>query len=147
MKKKTVSDLISALFVLIFFYSALNKLADLSGFRNELSTAPLLQKATGILTWGIPILELGITALILWPRTRIAGFYAVLGASIPFAIYLGYLILERLPYQAWIGSQQLTKVQSLMAIILLSGIALLGLRIYKKLRKPPSEEIQPIVFT
>jgi hypothetical protein len=87
-----VSGIIAALFILLFVYTSLNKLASLKTFRMTLYQSPWLSDHAGWITITLPVAEL-LTALLLFiPSARLYGLYSTLILLLGFTIYLGYMI-------------------------------------------------------
>jgi hypothetical protein len=57
-KKTIVPDIISALFILLFVYTALTKLIEHESFKAVLGQSPLIGIKANILSWLLPISEL-----------------------------------------------------------------------------------------
>ena len=87
-----ISDIISALLLLLFLYTSLSKLADHETFKNVLRASPLLKPVAGILAWLLPVTELVIVVLLFVPFLRIKGLYASFILISLFTLYLIYMI-------------------------------------------------------
>lgn len=83
-----VDDCIAASLILLFFYTAINKLSDLQLFRIQLGKSPLLNSFAGLLSLAVPICELSVALLLLFRSTRLAGFYLSLFLMILFTAYI-----------------------------------------------------------
>lgn len=92
-KKTIATDIISALFILLFVYTATTKLFGHESFREVLSLSPLIGSKAEILSWIVPILELFIAALLFIPSYRKYGFISSFILMLLFTIYVGYMIL------------------------------------------------------
>lgn len=92
-KRSVVVEVIAALFILLFTYTALSKLGDRQGFRNVLFQSPLIGKAADLISWIIPVLELFISLLLFFPKTRKIGLYAATSLMAVFTVYITYMIL------------------------------------------------------
>src|SRR3954465_13493734 len=76
--KKTIVEVISALFILSFLYTAINKTFDIHPTVNAINKS-LLISSSELVAWLVVIAEY-ITALLLFlPATRKAGLYSSLG--------------------------------------------------------------------
>ena len=83
----------SSLLVLIFAYTALSKLAALPTFRYMLGQVPFIGKGAAALSVLLPLTELVVVLLLLFPATRLQGFYASAGLLSLFLVYLTYMLL------------------------------------------------------
>jgi uncharacterized membrane protein YphA (DoxX/SURF4 family) len=87
-----ITDIISALLLLLFLYTSLSKLGDHETFKNVLTRSPLLNPIAGIMAWLLPITELGIVILLFIPSSRLKGLYASFILISLFTLYLIYMI-------------------------------------------------------
>jgi hypothetical protein len=96
-KREILVQTISSLLVLLFVYAAGSKLLDYTKFRVELGKSPLLTAFSSLVAIAIPIIELAISLLLSFPRTRLAGLYASFTLMVLFTAYIAY-ILRFSPY-------------------------------------------------
>ena len=75
MKKNTIVELISALLLFLFTYTALSKLLDFEKFKYQVSQSPFITNISWLVIWSIPLAELIISIFLLFKRTRLAGLY------------------------------------------------------------------------
>lgn len=87
-----VTDIISAVVLLLFLYASLSKLAEYEVFKDVLAASPLLKSFAGIIAWLLPTTELMIVVLLFIPATRLKGLYASFILITLFTIYLLYMI-------------------------------------------------------
>ncbi|MHA4811793.1 MauE/DoxX family redox-associated membrane protein [Flavitalea flava] len=98
MKKEIIVDIISCLFIILFLYTGIYKLMDLTHFRWALSKSPLMEHTYLIVSDIIPPLEIIIALLLLipffldTPRLRKWGLYCSAALMIIFTIYIGYML-------------------------------------------------------
>lgn len=93
MKKGLVIEIISAVLILLFAYTALSKLIGHETFSTVLSTAPLLKSYAATLSWVLPVAEVIVVLLLFLPSVRIAGLFASLALLLLFTGYLVYMIM------------------------------------------------------
>lgn len=86
---KTVSIFVALLFV----YAAGSKLLDFENFQVQLAQSPLLSAYSGIISYGVIVVEFLVAILLCIDRSRLAGLYASLGLLAAFTIYI-FLILK-----------------------------------------------------
>lgn len=89
----TITDIISALILLLFLYTAVSKLADHERFNDVLLSSPLLTNYADSVTWALPVTELIITLLLFIPSTRRPGLYASFILLIILTLYLLWMVL------------------------------------------------------
>lgn len=88
-----IVEIISYLFVLLFVYAAVSKLLDFENFQVQLGQSPLLSAYAGILSWLVPMVEIGIALMLAIPLLRIAGLYASYTLMAMFTAYI-FIILN-----------------------------------------------------
>lgn len=88
MSKKIIVDIISAICIFLFVYAAISKLLDIQNFQIQIGQSPILTTYAKPLTWAIPGIEFLIAALLVIPRTRLAGLYSFFGLMIMFTTYI-----------------------------------------------------------
>ncbi|MGN6400131.1 MAG: MauE/DoxX family redox-associated membrane protein [Flavisolibacter sp.] len=92
MKIPTAPIAASAL-TLIFSYTAFSKLFSYATFRMVLGQAPLLKTGAAVTAVMLPLTELFIVLLLIFPATRLQGLYASLVLLSVFTVYLVYMVL------------------------------------------------------
>lgn len=90
MKKNTIVEIISALFVFLFIYAALSKLMDFDKFRYQLSQSPFMTRFSGFAAWAIPLGEIIISVFLIIRRTRLAGLYL---SYFLMLLFTGYIFI------------------------------------------------------
>lgn len=86
--KKTIISTISILFLVLYVYTASSKLLDLGLFELRLGRMPYIAPYASLLSWSVPLLELVIAGLLLFPKLRIIGLYASGILLTLFTIYI-----------------------------------------------------------
>ena len=87
-KKEILIDTICILFILLFTYAAASKLVDYSSFMLQLGKSPLLAGMAGFIAWFIPLVEIVISLLLIFSRTRLSGLYASYTLMVLFTAYI-----------------------------------------------------------
>lgn len=87
------ANLIAAGLIFLWTYTAGSKWMDYPAFRSVLAQSPLIDKGAGTLAFLLPLTELGTALLLLFPRSRPAGFLASFILLVLFTSYLGYMVL------------------------------------------------------
>jgi hypothetical protein len=88
MYRKIVSDIIAALFTLLFVYTALSKLLDFNKFSTQLGQSPILTSFAGSIAWLIPSIEIIVGIILSIPKLRLLGFYFSLTLMAMFTSYI-----------------------------------------------------------
>lgn len=81
------------LYVLLFVYTAINKLLDIEDFSVQLAQSPLLSAYAGLIAPAVISAELLIVLLLSFKTTRLTGLYASFFLMVAFTVYI-YLILN-----------------------------------------------------
>lgn len=90
-----VLNVICALLIVLWVYTATSKLANISDFKNQLAKQNFGASTAAFLFWFIPITELIAVGLLLFSKTRLLG---VLGSFILISLFTGYIALVILGY-------------------------------------------------
>lgn len=85
-------EVIAVLILALFLYTGLSKLWGFAVFRAQLADSPwhLLAVLSPVVAWTLPLGELLLVCLLIWPSTRKAGF--ILSALL-FGMFILYLAL------------------------------------------------------
>lgn len=140
-KKNTVIEIISGLFILLFLYTALSKLHGFLYFRFVIGQSPLIGPFAPILAWTVPVVEILISLALMIPKTKLAGLYASFITMILFTLYIGYMLAfeSKLPCSCGGVIGQMTWPQHLVFNIVFTALAYLGIRLYKQNQRPPGQ--------
>jgi hypothetical protein len=92
-------EIVAALFVLLFLYTAIEKLRERYEFEGMMRFSPLISTFAQILSWAVPLTELAIVLLLFFRKTRRVG---LLASTILMTLFTGYIIYimtfaEKLP--------------------------------------------------
>ena len=93
MKREMIKDIICALFVFLFVYTAITKFAEYDSFNVTLQQSPLVAGQSAVIAWLLPTIELTIAGLLLIPATKKTGLAASLVIMVVFTGYICYMIL------------------------------------------------------
>ncbi|MFS8616924.1 MAG: MauE/DoxX family redox-associated membrane protein [Solitalea sp.] len=91
--REGIADAAAYVFIFLFLYTASSKLMDLDTFRTALGNSVLLEGITPLLAYAIPLLEIGVAAMLIIPRTRQVGMRLSCMLMIVFTVYLLYMVL------------------------------------------------------
>lgn len=125
-----INEIIAALFILLFVYTATSKLKDFNSFYFTLQNSPLLHRYAKVVALLLPVTELVIAGLLFFPRSRRTGLYFSFLLMIIFTFYIGGLLLSssKLPCSCGGVIRQMTWKQHLVFNIFFTALA--GLSIY-----------------
>jgi len=149
-KRTAIVEVISALFILLFVYTAVNKFLAINDLKYVLKEYPLIGSFPQVIAWGLPITELLIALFLFFPRTKLLGIYSSLAMMTAFTIYLGYMLVftPKLPCTCGGMLQKLSWPQHFIFNIFFVFLAIVACWLYKK--QPVTREIietPPIIFT
>jgi hypothetical protein len=148
---KTIVEIIAALFILLFLYTAINKSFDIQKTVNVIDKTPLISPYAVSVAWLIVIVEYLTSFLLFIPATRKAGLYSALALMTIFTGYIGYMkiFITKLPCSCGGVISRLSWTQHLLfnlVFILLGIVAILLLRNQSRY-ETKSDEKTRIVFT
>ena len=98
LKRQVVLECIAALLILLFLYASVSKFLDFKRFIDEMNNQPLPNSWTPFLVWGIPFLEIAISAALIFEYTRLLALYASLVLMTLFTIYAIMILVHFFPY-------------------------------------------------
>ena len=126
--KQATSITIAYLYALLFTYAAFAKMFDYENFRVQLGQSPLLSAFASWIAIAVPVGELLITILLLYPKYRLLGLYCSFVLMTMFTAYI-YIILN---YSAFVPCscggilEKMTWSQHLVFNIVFVTLALIG---------------------
>jgi hypothetical protein len=144
LKRQVVLECIAALLILLFLYASVSKFLDFKRFIDEMNNQPLPNSWTPFLVWGIPFLEIAISAALLFEYTRLLAFYASLVLMTLFTIYAIMILAHFFPYvPCSCGGviRKLTWPQHLALNLIYVALSVLGLVLQRR------KSFKPIVIT
>ena len=120
------AEIITAIFVLLFLYTAIEKFRDTEHFYQALKKSPLLSNWAALLTGFIPTVEAALVLLLIIPRTRRLGILGSTLLMFVFTVYIGYMIATSSSLPCTCGGiiQDLTWREHLLlnSVMFLSGL-------------------------
>lgn len=84
----TIIIIISYLYVFLFTYAAVSKLADYNDFSIKLGQSPLLSPFAGYVALLVPVIELIIVVALCIPKWRLTGLFASFCLMVAFTTYI-----------------------------------------------------------
>ena len=87
--REAILMVISLMFIILFVYTGLAKLLVPNLFYDSILNSPVLGGRTmaTLASWTLPLSELAVALLLIWKKTRLIGFYGVLGLMLLFTGY------------------------------------------------------------
>jgi putative oxidoreductase len=137
MPKRLLVDLICGSLILLYLYTALNKLFHYKPFRATLQASPLVGSWSGVVAWVVPLTEILLCLLLFFPATKRAGMYTSLLMLSFFTIYILYLLFfaPHLPCRCGGVIEHISWKQHVFFNLFFMGINIIGLRLDRKLKR------------
>jgi putative oxidoreductase len=134
MKRSLVVELIVALLILLFVYTATSKFLEFSSFRYVLSRSPLIGQSAPVVAWALPITEYAISLLLFFHSTRRIGLWASFALMLVFTGYIGYMLAfsPHLPCSCGGVIKEMSWKQHLVFNIFYTLLALAGIWLHRK---------------
>lgn len=128
-KNEATANVMSAVILFLFVYTAISKLADHERFRDALHSSSLLRNYAGLLAWAIPVTELLIALLLFVPATRLKGLYSSLVLLLLFTMYILWMILyaAHLPCRCGGFISELSWKQHVWFNVFFIGVSIAGI--------------------
>ncbi|TCD03161.1 MauE/DoxX family redox-associated membrane protein [Pedobacter psychroterrae] len=79
------------IFIVLFVYTASDKLVNVKDFSEFLNRLEFIGPYGSVLAWMIPVVEIGISLMLLLPSFRAAGLIVSIGLMLLFTFYLVYM--------------------------------------------------------
>lgn len=83
---------ISVLYIILFVYAATSKFLDFNTFKIQLNRFPFISSYAHWIVWFIPLLELFIAGLFLFPRFMLIAFYSSFALMTLFTTYILFVL-------------------------------------------------------
>lgn len=131
-----ISDSVAAIFILLFTYTAINKIFDINSFVFVLNKLKWIAPLAGYFAWLFIIAELITAALLLKRSARYIGLISSLVLMFTFTTYITAMLLfaSKLPCSCGGIIGRLSWDQHLILNIVLVVMATIGLYAEKKLK-------------
>ncbi len=129
-----ITEVLAALLILLFVYTALSKLINVNTFENALSESPVLDKYAHSIAVILPLTELITSVLLFIPAHREKGFVLSFFLLFSFTFYIACMLLFALPLPCSCGGvlQSLTWPQHLIFNCFFTFLSALGWLIESK---------------
>ena len=87
-KRTTIIEIVLVLNVILFLYTGISKIMEYYEFEEQLGDSPILGFAATPIALLLPWMEFAIVLMLIVPRWRLKGFYAILTLMILFTAYI-----------------------------------------------------------
>ncbi|MCD8739069.1 hypothetical protein LT679_00520 [Mucilaginibacter roseus] len=94
MKRINASDLIAALLILLYVYTAASKLLSFNDFQMQMRQQVFPAWFKEVLIWILPLAELFVAVLLLIPSTRQTGLGLSAVLLLAFTLYIGLALVH-----------------------------------------------------
>lgn len=133
-RRSVIVEIIGALFIFLFVYTAINKIIAFDTLKHVLKKYPLIGDFSTLVAWLLPAAELVVAAMLFIPKTKLVGLYSALSLMSAFTIYLFYMLVftPKLPCTCGGMLQQLSWPQHLIFNLFFVLLAIVGIRLFKK---------------
>lgn len=132
MKYQWIIEVISAILIIMWAYTAFSKLLEYPVFAAQLHTHSYLKYFSTYLAWALPAAEFIVALLLIIPKTRFLGLYLTIAFLLTFTGYLVFMLLfeEDLPCSCGGFVSSLTWGQHIAFNVFLVLLAFLGVRLH-----------------
>lgn len=89
---KWVIEIVSSLLIILFIYTAINKIVEVETFRVSLRQSPILGKFALPISYVVPLVEIVIVFLLSFSATRKIGLLLSFLLILLFTIYIAYML-------------------------------------------------------
>ncbi|HET6994904.1 MAG TPA: MauE/DoxX family redox-associated membrane protein [Chitinophagaceae bacterium] len=136
--RNKLPEIIAALLILLFCYTGITKLIDHDLFKIALSQSELLSSISKPVSWTLPLLELGLTILLVIPGTRKAGFMIAFCVLALFTLYILYMLLFASNRPCTCGGvlKKLSWQQHIVFNVFFAALSFIGWQIERKNKRP-----------
>ncbi len=98
MIRKLSVELITALLVILFIYTALSKILDEDTFRKQMLNQPLPDALKQNLFWLVPVSEITTSIFLIMKPVRLYGFVLAFLLMLAFTLYVGLILTNTFAY-------------------------------------------------
>jgi len=132
--REIIVDITVYLFIILFMYTAASKILTVKSFASTLAKSPLIGSYNMFIAYAIPITEIIISIILIFPFIRKAGLYASFLLMTVFTAYLAYMVLSgnKLPCHCGGVISTMTWQQHIWFNLGFVALAIIGLTINRK---------------
>lgn len=133
-KLNSVVHFISIVFIFLFVYTATSKFQEFASFKTILSKSPLIGNKYNSVAWSLPLIELVVSSLLFFAKTRLTGLCLSAVLMSVFTIYIACMIVfsPHLPCSCGGVLKQMSWRQHLVFNSIFTALALGGVLLAKR---------------
>jgi putative oxidoreductase len=148
-RRTFIVEIISALLIILFFYTALSKSYNIGATQEALVRTKVFTGKESYIAWGVVIAEYIAAILLIFPRFRKLGLYVSFILMAAFTLYVGFMMayLTNLPCSCGGVISNMSWKQHLLFNLFFTFLAFLGTRLIRVKYIRPATEDNPVVFT
>ena len=132
--KQLIVYITTLVFILLFTYTATDKWLHFEQFVKTMNAQAFNARFTPFLVFGLPAVELLVSAILLFPKTRMLGLYSATLLMAIFTIYIGLGLLhiyDRVPCSCGGIFETFTWKEHFIFNLVLTGIGIISIRFEK----------------
>jgi len=135
--RKVIIEIISALFILLFLYTSINKTFHIHTTAIVIGLTSSLDNVSYVVAWSIVVSEYLVSILLLIPKTRRYGLLGSLILMLGFTVYIGLMLMTKssLPCSCGGVISKLSWKQHLIFNIFFTFLAFVGVWLEMKSKK------------
>jgi hypothetical protein len=147
--QKIFVGIATLLFFALFVYAAASKLNDFEKFRSQLGQSPLLTSFARFVAWAIPTIELVISGMLCFNKSRLNGLYASFALMTLFTLYILVITQYSVYVPCSCGGllQSMSWNQHLLFNIIFVCIAIIGVLIHSQKPGPSDSNLSIAIKT
>lgn len=136
-KRTTIIEIITVLNIILFLYTGISKIQDYTLVKEQLSESPIMAPFAKIIAILLPVVELAVVALLVFPRWRLKGLLTTLVLMIVFTGYIVVLIStsDELPCSCGGIIEELSWQQHLIFNGVFIALDMVAIKLLKKEKK------------
>lgn len=98
MVRKSPTELIAVLLIVLFIYTASSKLLDIAAFRKQMMNQPLPEAIRQNLVWLVPLSETTASIFLIIKPLRLYGFLLAFLLMLAFTLYVSLILAKAFAY-------------------------------------------------
>ncbi|HEY1025119.1 MAG TPA: MauE/DoxX family redox-associated membrane protein [Sphingobacteriaceae bacterium] len=133
------TSLTTVLLILLWVYAALSKLIDYEESREQMLNQMFPARMAEVLVWAVPVTELMVVGLLIFPKTVRAGLLASLLLLFQFTVYISIVmtgIVGWIPCSCGGVLEQMTWGQHLLFNLFFLALTLVAISFYSQTSQP-----------
>ena len=147
MKKTTIIETITVLYIILFLYTGISKLIDYPIFKEQIANSEILASIAKPLAMLLPLIEFAIVVLLIIPKWRLKGFYACASLMTIFTLYIISILLfsKEIPCSCGGVISQLSWGQHIVFNSAFIVLSLIAIKLEKRIEKTNQNQLTAII--